>query len=66
LKNALADTDKRDDSWQKYNITDCYPCRDAASCSLTGRRSAAALSDKQDVVDPAVPFNYIFYSHSNM
>jgi hypothetical protein len=31
-----------------------YCCRDVATCGLTGRCLALALSDKQDVVDPVV------------
>jgi hypothetical protein len=34
------------------HITDCYLCRDVASYSLTSRRSAVALSDKQGMVNP--------------
>jgi hypothetical protein len=35
----------------EYNITECYLRRDVAVCSLTSHCSAAALSEKQDVVD---------------
>jgi hypothetical protein len=58
LRNALTDTDKHKDSWWNYNITNCYPRRDATSCSPTSHCSAAALSDKQEVVNPVLIFKH--------
>jgi hypothetical protein len=54
LRNALTDTDKRDDSWQKYDITDCKCCINVAGWGLASRLHGCLFLVKQEEILPVL------------
>jgi hypothetical protein len=52
LRNALTEAHKRDYSWRKYVIIDCYGCKDATGQGLAGHSHSYRYEVKQEEIHP--------------